>query len=116
MRSDLLVPTIAQAVGLTFYGGSELQDQLLDYLRDKSLLLLLDNFEHLRDATTLIGTMLAYAPGLKILVTSREPLDLREEWLYPLKGLSTPPGVDVTALDDYEAAQLFLHHAQRIQR
>src|SRR5262249_26174023 len=79
------------------------------------LLLLLDNFEHLRDGIILIDTMLAYAPGLKILVTSREPLDLREEWLYPLKGLSTPPSVYVTALEDYEAALLFLHHARRIQ-
>ena len=48
-RSSLLVPTIAQAVGLTFYGEDDMQDQLLDYLREKSLLLILDNFEHLLD-------------------------------------------------------------------
>src|SRR5688572_1088029 len=41
-RSDLLFPTIAQAVGLTFYGGGEPQDQLLDYLHEKTLLLILD--------------------------------------------------------------------------
>ena len=43
-RSDLLVPTIAQALGLTFYGEGELHDQLLDYLHEKTLLLILDNF------------------------------------------------------------------------
>ena len=48
-RSDLLVPTIAQAVGMTFYGDGDLHQQLLDYLHDKTLLLILDNFEHVLD-------------------------------------------------------------------
>ena len=43
-RSDLLVPTIAQAVGMTFYGDGDLHQQLLDYLHEKTLLLILDNF------------------------------------------------------------------------
>ena len=85
--SDLLVPAIAQAVGLTFYGEGELQRQLLDYLQDKTLLLMLDNFEHVLDGADLVNTMLADAPGVKVLVTSREALSLQEEWLYPLKGL-----------------------------
>jgi predicted ATPase/DNA-binding CsgD family transcriptional regulator len=114
-RSDLLVPAIAQAVGLTFYGEGEPQQQLLDYLHDKTLLLLLDNFEHLLDRAALITTLLASAPGVTILVTSREGLHLREEWLYPLKGMATPPSVYTTALEDYEAVQLFLSHARRVQ-
>src|SRR5215217_4984555 len=114
-RSDLLVPTIAQAVGLTFYGEGEPHEQLLDYLRDKTLLLILDNFEHVLDGVALVSTMLAYAPGAKILTTSREALSLREEWLYPLKGLATPPSVYATSLEDYEAIQLFLSHARRVQ-
>src|SRR4051812_26781024 len=89
-RSDLLVPTIAQALGLTFYGDGEPQDQLLDYLHDKTLLLILDNFEHVLEGSALVATMLASAPGVRVLATSREALSLREEWLYPLKGLSTP--------------------------
>jgi len=114
-RSDLLVPTIAQAVGLTFYGEGELHEQLLDYLRDKTLLLILDNFEHVLDGVALVSTILAYAPGAKVLTTSREALSLREEWLYPLKGLATPPSVYATSLEDYEAVQLFLSHARRVQ-
>ena len=114
-RSDLLVPTIAQAVGLTFYGEGDPQQQLLDYLHDKTLLLILDNFEHLLDGAALVSTMLAAAPGVTVLATSREALSLREEWLYPLKGMATPPSVYATSLEDYEAVQLFLSHARRVQ-
>src|SRR5262249_18759084 len=114
-RSDLLVPTIAKALGVTFYGQAEPQDQLLDYLQDKTLLLILDNFEHLLDGATLVTTMLACAPGIRVLATSREALSLREEWLYPLKGMSTPLSVYSISLEDYEAAQLLLSHARRVQ-
>ena len=89
--------------------------QLLDYLHDKTLLLILDNFEHLLDGAAFVTTMLASAPGVKVLVTSREALSLREEWLYPLKGMATPPSVYTTSLEDYEAVQLFLSHARRVQ-
>src|SRR6266540_1725309 len=114
-RSNLLVPTIAQALGVTFYGEGEPQDQLLDYLHDKTLLLILDNFEHLLDGAALVSAMLASAPGITVLTTSRQALSLREEWLYPLKGLATPPSVYATSLEDYEAVQLFLSHARRVQ-
>jgi predicted ATPase/DNA-binding CsgD family transcriptional regulator len=114
-RSDLLIPTIAQAVGMTFYGARDLREQLLAFLREKNMLLVLDNFEHLLDGAELVNDILAGAPGVKLLVTSREALNLREEWLYPLKGLSTPHSVYSTALEDYEAVQLFRYHAQRVQ-
>jgi predicted ATPase/DNA-binding CsgD family transcriptional regulator len=114
-RDELLVPTIAQALGLISYSEADLLDQLLDFLQAKTLLLILDNFEHLLDGAALITKMLASAAGVKVLVTSREALSLREEWLYPLKGLATPPSVCATSLEDYEAVQLFLAHARRIQ-
>ena len=59
--------------------------------------------------------MLAAAPGVTVLVTSREALRLREEWLYPLQGMATPPSIYATSLEDYEAVQLFLSHARRVQ-
>jgi predicted ATPase/DNA-binding CsgD family transcriptional regulator len=114
-RSDLLVPAIAQAVGLTPYSEGDLHQQLLDYLQGKTLLLLLDNFEHMLDGAALVSTILADAPGVKVLATSREALSLREEWLYPLKGMATPPSVYSTSLEDYDAVQLFLCHARRVQ-
>jgi predicted ATPase/DNA-binding CsgD family transcriptional regulator len=114
-RSDLLVPAIAQALGVTFYGNADPQQQLLNYLQDKTLLLILDNFEHILDGAVLISTLLAATPGLTVLITSREALSLREEWLYPLKGMTTPPSIYSTPLEDYEAVQLFLSHARRVQ-
>ncbi|MEO7911950.1 MAG: tetratricopeptide repeat protein [Roseiflexaceae bacterium] len=114
-RSDLLVPTIAQAVGMTPYSEGDLHQQLLDYIHEKTLLLILDNFEHLLDGASFVSTMLAAAPGVKVLATSREALSLREEWLYPLHGMATPPSISTTALESYEAVQLFLSHARRIQ-
>jgi predicted ATPase/DNA-binding CsgD family transcriptional regulator len=114
-RSDLLVPTIAQALGVTFYGEGEPQQQLLDYLHTKTLLLILDNFEHLLDGAALVTTILTSAQGVTVLVTSREALRLREEWLYPLKGMARPPSVYSTSLEEYDAVQLFLYHARRVQ-
>ncbi len=114
-ESDLLVHAIARAVGLTFYGEDEPEIQLLNYLQDKSLLLLLDNFEHLLPGATLVSAILARAPQVKFLVTSREALDLQEEWLYPVTGMSLPLSTYSISLEDYDAVQLFLYHARRIQ-
>ena len=69
-RNELLVPTIAQAVGVTFFGEADPQQQLLDYLHDKTLLLILDNFEHVLDGAALVTTLLASAPGVTVLATS----------------------------------------------
>jgi predicted ATPase/DNA-binding CsgD family transcriptional regulator len=114
-KADQIAPAIAQAIGLTPYSEGDLQQELLDYLQDRTLLLILDNAEHLLDGVAVVASMLVDAPGVKILVTSREALSLREEWLYPLNGLATPPSLGATALEDYEAVQLFLSHARRVQ-
>ncbi len=113
--SDLLVHAIAHAVGLTFYGEDEPDIQLLNYLQDKSILLLLDNFEHILPGAALISAILAYAPQVKFLVTSREALSLQEEWLYPVMGMSLPLSAYSTSPENYDAIQLFLYHAHRIQ-
>jgi len=62
--------------------------QLREHLRSRELLLVLDNLEHLLGATPLLAELLAHAPGLKLLVTSRERLNLRGEWVLPLEGLA----------------------------
>src|SRR5258708_21297331 len=68
---DLIVPAIAQALGFQFYAGDDTTQQLLDYLHDKSLLLVLDNLEHLLEGVGLVGDILSAAPPLKMLATSR---------------------------------------------
>jgi predicted ATPase/DNA-binding CsgD family transcriptional regulator len=117
IKVEMLVSAIAQAVGMTFYGERELLTQLYDYIHEKKMLLLFDNFEHLLGGVEIINQILLHAPNLKILVTSREALDLRQEWLYPLKGLTTPPSIYVypSLMEEYEAVQLFLYHARRVQ-
>lgn len=88
--ASLLVSAIADALAFPLSGTEALSEQLCRYLRDKELLLLLDNFEQLlaEEGEAILEEMLQAAPGLTCLVTSREALHLQEEWLYPLRGLS----------------------------
>src|SRR5262245_19117572 len=80
--AELMVPAIADALAFTFYESSEPKAQLLNYLCDKQLLLVLDNVEHLLDGVTLLTEILHCAPDVKLLVTSREQLNVHEEWVF----------------------------------
>jgi DNA-binding SARP family transcriptional activator/predicted ATPase len=117
----LLVSTLAAALNFTFYGSGAPKSQLLDYLQPKSLLLVFDNFEHLLDGVDFLPELLGAAPGVKILVTSRQSLNLREEWLHPLTGMDLPAEtVDagefgVQQLAESGAVQLFAQCAQRMR-
>jgi predicted ATPase/DNA-binding CsgD family transcriptional regulator len=110
---EFLVPTLAEAVNFQFFSSDEPQQQLLRYLSDKSMLIVVDNFEHLLDGAPLISDILAAAPGIKALVTSREALSLQEEWLYPVHGLSYPDNAE--DIVSYDAVQLFTQNAQRVR-
>ncbi len=110
---DFIVPTIAEAVHFQFFSSDEPKQQLLRYLHDKSLLLVVDNFEHLLDGADLLPEILEHAPGVKLLVTSRERLHLREEWVFDVRGLSYPQQITSDSLDDYSAMQLFVQSARR---
>lgn len=104
----VLVSTIADALNLSLHGSSDLREQLVDYLAHKQMLLVFDNFEHLLAAADLLLDLLTAAPQLKLLVTSREPLGLPEEWVLPLSGLPYKDEGQTTA------AQLFSERAQRL--
>ncbi len=110
----LVVPAIADALGLVFSGVADPQVQLLSYLRDKTMLLVLDSFEHLLDAGSLLALILQQSPGVKLLVTSRERLDLHGEWLFDLQGLPVPTLDDVDCAEEYSAVGLFVQTAQRV--
>ena len=85
--------------------GADPEQRLLEFLRDRQMLLVLDNYEHFltgsgpdrMDGHVLLNSMLAAAPQLKLLVTSRTRLNLRAEWLAPLSGLDVPPPEDMPA-------------------
>ncbi len=112
---DFIVPTIADAIGFQFYQGSDIKQQLLDFFRDKSMLLVLDNLEHLLDGVHLLSEILAAAPDVRILATSRERLNLLEEWVYEARQLNYPANETETDIEAYDAVQLFVQHARRIQ-
>jgi len=111
---DFLVPAIADSLGLSFHGGAYPKDQLLNYLREKQMLLLLDNYEHLlvEGGPELAAEILRSAPGVKLLVTSRGRLNLQWEWPFELRGLPFPQRGG-RALEEYSAVKLFLQSARR---
>ncbi len=112
--ADLLVPTIAGALGLTFQRATAPAAQLIDYLRGKELLLVLDNFEQLvEEGSSLVMDILRSAPQVKLLVTSRERLRLQEEWLIELEGLPLPS--DDAELENAGALRLFVDRTRQIQ-
>ncbi|MBW7881461.1 MAG: tetratricopeptide repeat protein [Caldilineaceae bacterium] len=110
-----IVTAIGGAAGFQFFGSLSPRQQLLDYLHDKRVLLVLDNFEHLMEGAGLVSEILAAAPGVKVLVTSRAALNLMEAWIYPVGGLAVPEAAGPETLAEYEAVQLFLQSARRIK-
>jgi predicted ATPase/DNA-binding CsgD family transcriptional regulator len=114
---DLVAATIAQTLGVR-ETDRPLRDSLRDYLREKQPLLLLDNFEQVVNAAPLLGELLAAAPTLKALVTSREPLHLSGEHEYAVPPLSVPDPQALPPLDhlaEYAAVQLFLARAKAVK-
>jgi predicted ATPase/DNA-binding SARP family transcriptional activator/predicted negative regulator of RcsB-dependent stress response len=81
---------IAAAVGLSPIGRGDPQAQLIERLRGRELLLLLDNAEHLPGIDGSVAELLEQAPGVTLLITSRQHLALRGEWLLPIAGLAYP--------------------------
>lgn len=112
-RPDGIVPAVAGAMAFTFYGRESPKTQLLSYLAEKEVLLVLDNFEHVIAGAGAVGDILEAAPGVKVLATSRERLGLRGERVFEVKGLPVPP-VGAAAVEGYDAAALFVECARRV--
>jgi predicted ATPase/class 3 adenylate cyclase/DNA-binding XRE family transcriptional regulator len=81
---------------------------LQNYLREKALLLVLDNFEHVLDAADLVADLLAAAPGVQVLATSRERLRLRAERVYEVRALPVPLDATQGDADTFDAVRLFV--------
>lgn len=106
-EENLLITTLAQRLGLRLEEQTTPRQQLLAYLRDKELLLVCDNFEQILSAAALIAEIVATAPQVQILLTSREPLNIQAEWRQVIRGL------DVTG-ESAEAVELFQRSARRM--
>lgn len=113
---DLLACTVANTVGLSDRSPQSVTSTLVSYLRDKRLLLVLDNCEHLADhCAVLTGELLTAAPGVRVIATSRQPLRVDGEHVVTVAPLSVPdPGQQLDPLDllAFEAVQLFAQRAQ----
>jgi predicted ATPase/class 3 adenylate cyclase len=111
-----LVPsTVASALGVREEGGQPVVEALEAFLRDRQLLLSLDNFEHLTAAAPVVGDLLRACPRVKVLATSRAPLHLRGEHEYPVPTLAVPDPTrrePAAHLIQYEAVRLFVERAQ----
>jgi predicted ATPase/DNA-binding SARP family transcriptional activator len=114
--TDEVIPALGDAMRFPFQGGQPTQEQLAAYLREKKLLIVLDNYEHLLPGTGILTELLQHAPGLTILVTSRHRLGSRAEWVYDLDGLAYPAEETCDSLDTYDAVQLFVQRGRQIAR
>jgi predicted ATPase/transcriptional regulator with XRE-family HTH domain len=125
---EKIVPAIADGFDFAFSGPSDPKEQLLNYIStciDEKALFILDNLEHLLVQVTagesepglvkLVSEILGRAPGVHILGTSRERLNLHGEWIYELHGLSVPPTHYVGGVEEYNSVALFLRSAQRVK-
>ena len=115
---DLVLPTVAQGLGVREAGDEPLAERLTASLRDKRLLLVLDNFEQVVEAAPLVADLLAACPGLKVLVTSRVRLRIsgeREHAVPPLELLAPAETATVEAAMASEAVRLFVQRAQAVQ-
>ncbi len=112
---EQIAAKVAAVLQFSFAGKNAPKALLLDYLHAKEALLVMDNFEHLVEDAGFLEELLANAPDVKILVTSRERLNLYEEWLFPVSGLRYPHDLAATNAAEYDAVQLFTQSARRVQ-
>ena len=117
----MVVPMIAEELRIREVGEQPLREQVLFALRDKRLLLILDNFEHMMPVAPLVEELIATCPYLKVLITCREVLHVQGEQLYPVPPLTLPdlahlpePAM-LASLSQYTAVALFVQHARTVQ-
>ncbi|MEZ0239548.1 MAG: adenylate/guanylate cyclase domain-containing protein [Chloroflexota bacterium] len=134
IRDPMLVaPRIAGAVGVTEGGARPIGDSLADWLRDKTVLLVLDNFEQVVGAAPIVADLLRAAANCKVVVTSRAALRVSGEQEFPVPGLPTPPDpgglsglerlalpggtrtFDPATLGEYAAVRLFIERAVAVK-
>jgi predicted ATPase/class 3 adenylate cyclase len=116
-QPEIVASTIAQELGLPDRGGRDPMERLADHLRDRRVLLVLDNFEQVLDAAPVVADLLAGAPGLAVLVTSRSALHVYGEREYPVPPLKVPDPKNLpplAALTQYEAVALFIERATAV--
>ena len=113
--SQSIIPVVAEALGFSFREQGHPAQQLLDYLRNKNLLLVMDSFEAVLPGVTWVSEVLRVAPEVKFLVTSRASLNIRNEQVFTLEGMPVPEVDELERVEQYDAVQLFLTFARHRQ-
>ena len=109
--TDNVLWAIAEHLDFQFRKSGEPLDQLLEFFKDKHLLLVLDNFEHLLSSAGILADILKHAAHVKMLVTSRERLRLYGEVIYSIGGMTLPLSDRAEDLRQSESVQLFVQRA-----
>jgi predicted ATPase/DNA-binding CsgD family transcriptional regulator len=109
--AEEITAALATALDFQFQDSGNEPEQLLNYLRNKQMLVVMDNFEHILDGRALLAKIIEEAAGITLLVTSRARLQMRGEQLFPLGGLETTQDDETSG--ETPASELFLHIARR---
>ena len=120
---DHIVTAISESLRLMFSERQSPRYQLIEYLGNKNMLLVLDNFEHMIEGVYIVSEILKSAPQIKILATSREKLNIRRENIYAIGGMTLPQRdmrtttgtLSAELVAEQPAVQLFLQSAQRVR-
>jgi DNA-binding SARP family transcriptional activator/predicted ATPase len=113
--SSDLVTTMGENIGFVFHGESPPVQQLITYLKHRVILLVLDNFEHLIDGAELVNEIIKLTTQVRLIVTSRERLNLHGETVYDLRGLEFPTWETPEDAMEYDAVKLFMQSAKRVR-
>lgn len=114
----LVIGSIAHALGISEIGGQPIADRLRHALRERRLLLVLDNFEHVADAAGDVAGLLSSCPFLTVLATSRTPLHVQDEHVLPVQPLATPDAAHLPPLQELaqnDSVALFAERARAVQ-
>jgi DNA-binding SARP family transcriptional activator/predicted ATPase len=115
-KPDQFLGQLSDTINFRLSSQGKPEDQIINYLVGKHILLLLDNFENLIDGSSILIELIQRLPALKIILTSRERLNLKMEWVQEIQGLSYP----LTEMDQesdvlkFSACQLFIQSARRV--
>lgn len=117
--ANLMILTIGEIFGIReTFNSRPVDEMLIDFLRDKQMLLLLDNFEQIVEAAPLVSRLLESCQQLKCIVTSRVPLRLRAEKVIPVSPLEVPlpdSSTEPNNLSQFAAVELFTQRAQAVK-
>jgi predicted ATPase/DNA-binding XRE family transcriptional regulator len=115
--SRFIIPVITDSIGFSFQSvnPADPKTQLFNYLREKQILLVIDNLEHLLNEPdiTMFSELLAMAPNVKLLVTSRETLNLQAEWVFEVQGLPVSEDPQSETIIQDTSIELFIQRARR---